>query len=75
MKNQQLKQELANDNKVKYNISVEDKTCAKYRNWPFSKHLSWGNDKSGQVQGTTIKASEGNVKENKNGLSKNKGEV
>ncbi|MDU5019477.1 MAG: hypothetical protein E6269_02905 [Clostridiales bacterium] len=65
-----VNEELANDNKVKYNVGIQDKTRAKYRNWPLLEQLSWVNDESGYMQGTTIKASEGNVKENKKYLVK-----
>ncbi|MGM0252333.1 WxL domain-containing protein [Enterococcus sp. AZ129] len=59
--------DLSHDNKTAYNVGVQDKTRAKDRNWTLSAQLSWEGDTQNYMVGTTITASEGNVKLNTSG--------
>jgi len=59
--------DLAHENKTAYNVGVQDKTRVKDRNWTLSARLSWVDDDNNYMVGTTIKASEGNVKLNTSG--------
>ncbi|MGG5325519.1 hypothetical protein IGJ83_003200 [Enterococcus pernyi] len=58
---------LAKDNKTKYNVGVQDKTRKNDQSWSLKAQLSWTGEDSKYMQGTTISATGGNVKENVNG--------
>lgn len=59
--------DLAKDNKVKYNVGVQDKTRKNDQTWTLKAQLSWENDNNNYMAGTKITGSEGNVKENVDG--------
>ncbi|EGP5661845.1 hypothetical protein DSH85_13640 [Enterococcus faecium] len=59
--------DLSNNTATKYNVGVKDTTRKNDQNWSLKASLSWTGDDNGYMNGTTIEASNGNVKENKDG--------
>lgn len=59
--------DLAKNNKVKYNIGVQDKTRKNDQQWSLKAKLVWTNDTNDYMEGTTIIATNGNVMENIDG--------
>lgn len=57
----------ADSTQGKYNVGVQDKTRAKDRAWSLKAQLSWEGDTNNYMAGSTITATEGNVKLNTNG--------
>lgn len=60
--------DLANNNATKYNVGVQDKTRKNNQKWSLKAKLVWTDDTNNYMTGTTITATGGNVKENKNGI-------
>ncbi|OZS41186.1 hypothetical protein DF186_10760 [Enterococcus hirae] len=60
--------DLANNSATKYNVGVQDKTRKNDQEWTLKAKLAWTNDTNKYMAGTTITATGGNVKENKNGV-------
>ncbi|HGV8361638.1 TPA: WxL domain-containing protein [Enterococcus faecium] len=58
---------LAKDNKVKYNVGVQDKTRKNDQTWTLKAQLSWDGDDNNYMAGTKITGAQGNVKENVDG--------
>ncbi|MDN3128768.1 WxL domain-containing protein [Enterococcus faecalis] len=52
----------------KHNVGVQDKTRAKDRAWTLKAQLVWDGDNNNYMAGSTITATEGNVKLNTNGV-------
>lgn len=59
--------DLASNSATKYNVGVQDKTRKKNQEWTLKAKLAWIGDVNNYMKGTTITATGGNVKENKNG--------
>ncbi|MDQ8459467.1 WxL domain-containing protein [Enterococcus faecium] len=59
-----LSNNTATNDQNKYNVGVQDKTRGKDRNWTLKAQLEWTGDEKGYMTGSTIEASEGNVKLN-----------
>ena len=59
--------DLSNNAATKYNVGVQDKTRKNDQNWTLNASLSWDGDTNNYMAGTTIQATDGNVKENVNG--------
>lgn len=55
---------LSNKDVTKYNVGVQDKTRKKDQNWVLTASLTWEEDRQNYMLGTSIEASNGNVKEN-----------
>lgn len=49
---------------TKYNVGVQDKTRKKDQNWQLKASLSWIGDTNNYMAGTSIKTTDGTVKEN-----------
>lgn len=56
--------ELSNNSAIKYNVGVQDKTRAKDRDWTLSAKLEWDEASAEYMAGSTITATNGNVKLN-----------
>lgn len=59
---------LSHNGVTKYNVGVQDKTRKNDQNWNLKAQLSWTGDTNGYMTGTSIVATEGNVKENNRGI-------
>lgn len=55
---------LSNKDVTKYNVGVQDKTRKKDQNWVLTASLTWEEDRQNYMLGTSIEASNGNMKEN-----------
>ncbi|MDQ8216070.1 WxL domain-containing protein [Enterococcus faecium] len=60
--------DLAKDNKVKYNVGVQDKTRKNDQKWVLKAKLAWTEDTNSYMKGTKITATNGTVMENKEGV-------